>query len=271
MVVFTRTKLKLHYTGPNLLSSSCAAALVAEDDLELARRGALVHQRRAVVRERERGGAGALEELRVARRPARVFAVVVVPAAQLVGPERLAPALARHHGAVPRRRPHLQLRRARRQQVGPAAHDGAHALPLVRRHRHGDVEAVHEADAVGGEVGVALVEAELGEGGWSGAAEAPALEAAAAVAGGAGEAAAMGMGAVGAGPDAAGPGGVGGGEGAVGEGGEGEATALEDGVAGVGLDGRPHREGAVVDQGQSECLGEGGGTEEEEEEEVSGG
>lgn len=56
-------------------------------------------------------------------------------------------------------------------------------------------------------------------------------------------------GAPGAGPDTAGPVGGGGGEGTVGVGWEGEAAALEDWVAGVGLDGWPDGEGAVVDEG----------------------
>ncbi|PSS14266.1 Osmotin-like protein [Actinidia chinensis var. chinensis] len=129
--------------------------------------------------------------------------------------------------------------------------------------------AVDEADAVGGEVEVAaVVEAELGEGGWGGASGAGALDAAAAVAGGAGEAA-VGVGAGGAGPDAAGPVLFGAGEGAVGELVEVEPAALEDGVAGVGLDGGPDGVGTVVDYGYYEvrvgCMGAGGEEEEERE------
>lgn len=218
---------------------------MTEDDFELFGGRALVHERGAIVRVGEGRRARVLEELRVARRPARVRAVVVVPAAQLVRPERGAPAPAPHDRRTPL---HLQRVRARAEEVRAAADDGARALALVRRDGHGDVEAVDEADAVGGEVGVAVVEDELGQGGRGGAAEAAALEAAAAVAGGAGEAVAV-VGAGGAGPDAAGPVGGGGREGAVGEGGEGEAAALQDGVPGVGLNGGPDGVGAVVHQG----------------------
>ena len=133
--------------------------------------------------------------------------------------------------------------------------------------RHGDVETVDKADAVGGEVELAaLVEAELGEGGGGGTAGAGALDAAAAIAGGAAEAA-FGVGAGGAGPDSAGPVLLGAGEGAVGELVEVEAAALEDGVASVGLDGGPDGVGAVVDYGYYEVRvgGIGGGREEEEE------
>ena len=115
-------------------------------------------------------------------------------------------------------------------------------------HSHGDVKAVNEANSVRGEVSVAMVEAELSYSGWGGAAQAVALEAVAAVAGGAGEAV-VGVGAAGTGPDPTRPVLSRGGEGAMGASVESEAAALEDGVAGVGLDGWPDGERAVVNQG----------------------
>lgn len=226
--------------------------LVTENDLKLPRRRALVRQRRAIVPVRHRRRARLLEELRISRRPARLRTVVLVPAAQLVGPERLAPALAPHHGPVSRGRPQLQRLGTRGEQVRPAPHDGAVALPLVGRNGHGDVEPVNQADRVGGLVLLAVVEAELGEGGGGGAAGPGALEAAAAVAGGAGEVAGGGGGAAGAGPDPAGPVLGGAREGAVGELVEVEAAPFEDGEAGVGLDGGPDWVGAVVDYGHDE-------------------
>lgn len=89
-----------------------------------------------------------LEESRVAGGETRGGTVVIVHATERVRPECLTRTLARHDGAVPRRRPHLKLRRARGEEVGRAPNDGAHAITLVRGHRHGDVEAVDEADAV---------------------------------------------------------------------------------------------------------------------------
>ncbi|RXH84542.1 hypothetical protein DVH24_032826 [Malus domestica] len=82
---------------------------------------------------------------------------------------------------------------------------------------------------------------------------------------------------MGAGPDAAGPGLDGGGEGAMVEGFEEEAAALKDGVAGVGLDGGPDGEGAVVDDSQDGLWmlsGVGNGGEDQEcggEDQESGG
>lgn len=187
---------------------------MAENNFKLTRRGALMDERWAIVRISERRRASVLKELRVARPPASLRAVVVVPAAELIRTEGGAATLATHHRPV-RRSLHLQPVRARRQQIRTAAHNGALPLPLVRRHRHREVEAVNEADAIRGEVGVAVVEGELGKGGGGGAAESVALEAAAAVAGGAGEAA-PGVCAARAGPEAAGPVGGGSGEGAVG-------------------------------------------------------
>lgn len=73
---------------------------VAEDDLELTWRRAVMHKRRRVVGVREAGGTSVLEERRVARSPASLRAVVVVPATQLVRTERLAAALAPHDVTV---------------------------------------------------------------------------------------------------------------------------------------------------------------------------
>ncbi|CAN6559618.1 unnamed protein product [Malus baccata var. baccata] len=156
-------------------------------------------------------------------------------------------------------------------QVGLATDDGADAVALVGSDGEGDVEAVDEADAVGEEVGgAAVVEADLGKGGGGGAAGSVALEAAAAVSGEAGEVRSV-LGAVGAGPDAPGPGLGGSGEGAVGEGVEEEAAPLEDGVAGVGLDGGPDGEGAVVDESEDGGLRVSGVNDGSEDEECGGG
>lgn len=87
---------------------------MAEDDLEFARGGALVGQRRAVVGISEGGRARALEELREGVRPAGVRAVELVSAAELVGAERRAAALAPHHASAAGGGPHLQYRWARR-------------------------------------------------------------------------------------------------------------------------------------------------------------
>lgn len=161
-----------------------------------------MHHRRAIMRIRESSRTRVLEKLGIARTPTRLRIIKMVPTTKLVGTESLTPTLTTHHRTVAWRRPELQGGGAGGQEISPASHDGAVALALVRGDRHGDVVAVDEADAVGGEVGVAVVEGELGEGGRGGAAGAGALEAATAVAGGAGEAVA-GIGAVGAGPDPA--------------------------------------------------------------------
>ena len=192
----------------------------------------------------------ALEEVRVPGRAAGGRAVVRVAAAQLVGAERLAAALARHDSAAGlRRRAHLELGGARRRQVVAAGEDGAVAAALVRGHGQAHVEAVHDAHAVRGLVAVA-VEGDLRERGGRRAAEAPALEPAAAVAGGAVELLHAGGRAAGARPDAAGPGVVWGREGAVGERREVEAAAFRDLVARVRLDAGPYRVWAVVHDGQ---------------------
>lgn len=119
-------------------------------------------------------------------------------------------------------------------------------MTLVRGHRHRDVEPVHEADPVRGEVAVPVVEVHLRQRGGRGPAEAVTLEAVAAIAGGAGESGSVVV-AVCAGPYAARPWARGGGEGAVGEFFEGETATFEDRVAGVWLDCGPDGEGAVVD------------------------
>ncbi|GLT65084.1 hypothetical protein SLA2020_375410 [Shorea laevis] len=169
----------------------------------------------------------------------------MIPAAQLVRVERLTPALAPHNWPV-RMWPELQLVRTGSEQVCTAAHDRALAFALVGGHGHGDVEPIYEADTVGGEVLVPMVETELGEGGRGGATKAVALEAAATVSGGAGEVA-VGIVAASASPDAARPVLGRGGEGAVGESVEGKPTLLKDGKASVGLDSGPDSEGTVVD------------------------
>jgi len=212
------------------------------------RGGTLVHERGVVVRVGERVGARVLEEGGVHGLTARVGAVVVVPAAELVGVKSLAPALARHDGSMHGGDTVLQNRGTRGKQVGAATDHWAHAFALVRGYGHGDVKAVHEAHAVGNVVAVAVVGFHLRQGGGSGATGAVALETAAAVAAGAGEGGA-GVGAAGAGPDPARPVGIGDGDGEVGEGVESEATAGEDWVAGVGLNGWPHGVVAVVNEG----------------------
>lgn len=99
-----------------------------------------------------------------------------------------------------------------------------------------------------------VVEVELSERSRSCATETVALETVSAVSGDAREFAVV-VGAAGSTPDTTGP--VGGwwGERAVGVGWESEATFLEDGVAGVGLNGWPDGEGTVVDDGEKEPAG----------------
>lgn len=75
-------------------------SLMAEDDLQLSRRRTLMHQRRRIVGKSEGGGTRVFEEIREVGSTTRGWAVVVVPAAKLVCPERLAAALARHDMAV---------------------------------------------------------------------------------------------------------------------------------------------------------------------------
>lgn len=120
-------------------------------------------------------------------------------------------------------------------------------------YRHGDVEAVHEADTVGGKVTLAVVEAELSQGSRRLTTEATALEAATAVSGGACELATR-VDAASTGPNASGPVGGWGGDGAVGESGESKAATLEDRVSSVRLYGGPDSEGAVVDECEDESA-----------------
>lgn len=117
----------------------------------------------------------------------------------------------------------------------------------MRGHRHPQVEPIDEADAVGRQIApAAVVERDLREAGGGRAAEAGAREAAGAVACGAGEAAIGAADAAGTGPYATRPGASRRGKGAVRKGGEEEAATFKDVAAGVRLDGRPQREGAVV-------------------------
>ncbi|CAH9109133.1 unnamed protein product [Cuscuta epithymum] len=160
-----------------------AQLLVAENDFQLTRRRTRVRQRRHVVRVRVRRRASLLEELRVARRPARLRAVEMVPAAELVRLERFAPTLAGHHRPVTALGPEVKLRRARLDEIRPAADHRTVAFPFVGGDRQGEVEAVDEADRVGGEVTVSVVEIQLDESRRKGAAGAVALQPAAAVPG----------------------------------------------------------------------------------------
>ncbi|KAL1818887.1 hypothetical protein ACET3Z_013756 [Daucus carota] len=98
---------------------------------------------------------------------------------------------------------------------------------------------------------MAVVERELGQSGGRSSTTAIAFHfSCATVSGGTGKVVVVGV-AVSTRPQATGPVGRGGGEGSVGEGGEKEASAFEEEVAGVGLDGGPERERAVVDDGEN--------------------
>ncbi|PKA63158.1 hypothetical protein AXF42_Ash007954 [Apostasia shenzhenica] len=240
------TQAKQTLLRPTRSAGELRSSSVAEDDFELLGCLAIMRQRRAIVRVGERHRTTVLEILRVHRRPASARAVIHITAAQLVGAERLASTLTPNYRPVPRRNPKLQCRRAGPYEILTTADDGAEAAALVWSDGHGNVEAVNEADAVGGEIAVAtVVEGDLGESGGGGAADAAAFEAAGAVAGGAGEVGA-GVGAQGAGPYSTGPVVGGGGKGAVGERWEAKAPALEDVVAGVGGDRRADGKRTVV-------------------------
>ena len=141
-----------------------------------------------------------LEELRVPARPAPVRGPVIPAAAVLVGAERQARAPAPHRAAIGR--PHRQLRRARRVDVGAARHRRAAA---GRRDLEGHVEAVDVADVVE-VVAARAAERELGQRARRLVAGAAALEPPRAVTGRARQAAAAAGGAAVARPDAAGPG-----------------------------------------------------------------
>lgn len=80
-------------------------------------------------------------------------------AAELVGVEGFAAAFTRHHAAVG---VFLQRPRARGEQICFTTDHRTRAFAFVWGNRHGDVEAVDEADGVGRLVVVAVVEAELG-------------------------------------------------------------------------------------------------------------
>ncbi|CAH9073087.1 unnamed protein product [Cuscuta europaea] len=109
----------------------------------------------------------------------------MVPAAKLVRLERFASTLASHHRSVTALGPEMKLRRARLDEIRLAADHRTLACPFVGGDRHGEVEAVDEADRVGGEISVTVVEIQLDESCRKGAAGAVALQAAAAVPGGA--------------------------------------------------------------------------------------
>lgn len=169
--------------------------------------------RPVVVGVRVRSRAATFEEARVRRRLARTRPPVGSPATVLVAAESVARATARHR----RRRPSVrqpQLRRARPVDVGHAFRRRAvsrrrpppPAAACLGRHRDGEVEAVHQADVEEVHPAVA-VEGELGQRGRWGRAGAGALDLAGfAVAGGAGELAAGGvLQAEGPGPYSAGP------------------------------------------------------------------
>ena len=113
---------------------------MTEDDLELPWRRTFMRQRRRIMRVRKRRRARALKELRIARRLTRLRTVEMPPATELILPKRLARALTPHH--VSPTRPHLQRSGTRGKQIPLASHDGANAVTLVRRDRHGDVKAV---------------------------------------------------------------------------------------------------------------------------------
>lgn len=73
---------------------------MAKDNLELTRRGTLVHKRRAITGEGKRRRARTLEELRIDRSLTRFRTTVMVSTTQLVRIESLAPTLTRHHSSV---------------------------------------------------------------------------------------------------------------------------------------------------------------------------
>lgn len=153
--------------------------------------------RPVVVGVRVRSRTATFKEARVRRRLARTRPPVGSPATVLVAAERVARATARHRRRLPSVR-HPQLCWARTVDVGHAFHYRAvssrrPAAARLGRHRDGEVEAVHQADVE--EIHPAVtVEGELGQRGRRGRAGAGALDlAGSAVAGGAGELAAGGV------------------------------------------------------------------------------
>lgn len=129
-----------------------------------------MHERGAVVSVSEGGGTRVLEKLRETRCPTRLWTVVVIPAAELVRAEGFAPALAPNNRPVTWRRPQLQLGRTRLEQVHAAADDRADSFAFMWGHSQRDVEAVDEGDSIGGEVLVAVVDADLRQRGGCGSA-----------------------------------------------------------------------------------------------------
>ena len=115
-------------------------------------------------------------------------------------------------------------------------------------HRHGEVKAVYQTNAVRRVIVLAMVEAELSQSSWGDATSAVALQATTTVAGCTGEVVVV-VSATSTGPDPARPVAVGYRDGDVRECVEDEATAVENRVAGVGLNGWPDSEFAVVNQG----------------------
>lgn len=221
-------------------------SLVTEDDLQLTWSRALMHERGGIVGVRESSWTRVLEELRVARCFTRLWVVVMVSAAELVGAEGMAPALATHHPVPTVCATVLQVRRASGEQVSLATHHGAVSSAFVWGNGHGKIKSVHQAHAVGREVSVSVVEVKLDYGSRYGAASSAALQPATAVAGCAAEAVAV-VYTARTGPDAAGPVGGGSWKGAVSKGLERETAPFEDGVAGVRLDGGPNSKRTVVD------------------------
>lgn len=201
-----------------------------------------MHQRRAIISESERLWAGTLEELRINRRLAHLWTIVTVSATQLLCTKSLTPTLTRHHCSPTLRQTHLQCRRTLRKQIRSTPYHRALPFSAVRRHRYGDVESVHEANAVRGHVsvGVAKVEVYPRGGGFV------AVRAITAVGCGANV---VGLCVVRSDPDPTQPVAIGAGDGNVRVRAEGGVVTCEEGVVDVGLNGGPEREVAVVDEG----------------------
>lgn len=100
-----------------------------------------------------------LKERRIARSMTRLWAVVVVPAAQLIRAEGGATTFATHD--MPIRSIVLQPMWAGGEQINPAPDHRALAFPFVGGDRHGNVEPVDQTDSIRGEVSMAVVESEL--------------------------------------------------------------------------------------------------------------
>lgn len=104
---------------------------MAEDNLKLTWRGALMHQRRSVMSVGESGRTSVLEKQRKRRRFASMWTVVMPSAAELVFIEGLTAALAGYHLAVAVRRVELQLAWAGLEEVGLAADHRADTVAFV--------------------------------------------------------------------------------------------------------------------------------------------